>query len=291
MTPEAEEWIRGHVAPAGRHELVHDVPWSRVWRVPVAGGAVWFKEARRVQAFEPRLTAVLAARWPDRLPRVLAHDETRAWLLLEDAGTPLQAFGDRLDAWLAVLPLYAELQRGEAEHVAEHRAGGVPDLRLETLPARYEELAARQLPLEADERRALRAFAPRFARLCEELAARGIPASIQHDDLHSANVYARDGRLALLDWGDASVGHPFFSLVATLHNEADRVPFARLRDAYLEPWGAAAGTFALALRVGWFAYAIAWLRQYDHLPAGPIRDDFVRVWADVLRRASAAAAE
>ena len=62
---------------------------------------------------------------------------------------------------------------------------------------------------------------------------------------------------AILDWGDASIGHPFFSLVATQHNEGDRVPFDQLRDAYLEPWGGVVETFELALEVGWFAYAIA----------------------------------
>ena len=283
-----EPWIRERVRPTGPIELVHERPWATVCRVPVADGAVWFKACAPVQAFEPRLTAVLAARWPDRMPRVVAWDEKRAWLLLEDAGTPLQAFGDRLDAWLAILPLYAELQQGEAAHADEHLAGGVPDLRLEALPARYEQLVARDLPLESEELAALRAFTPRFAALCEELAAYGIPPSVQHDDLHAANVYAREGRLALLDWGDASVGHPFFSLVATMHNEADRVPFARLRDAYLEPWGADGGTLELALRVGWFAYAIAWLRQYDRLGRED-RVTFMREFPRVLRLAYSAA--
>ena len=281
-----EEWIRAHVQPAGPLELEHERPWASVWRVPLAGdGAAWFKACGPVQAFEPRLTAALAARWPGCMPNVIAHDEERAWLLLADAGTPLMAFGDQLDAWLAILPLYAELQRGEAEHAGEHLDNGVPDRRLDALPEQYAALAARDLPLAAE----LRAFAPRFTELCTELAAHGIPPTIQHDDLHAANVYARDGRLAVLDWGDSSVAHPFFSLVATLHNERDRVPFTRLRDAYLEPWGADVETFELALRVGWFAYAIAWLRQYDHLQDDAERALFMREFANVLRLAYSAA--
>jgi hypothetical protein len=288
MTGE-EEWIRAHVTPSGPAQVEHQRPWATVWRVPVDGGAVWFKACGPVQAFEAGLTAALASRWPDRLPEVIACDEDKAWLLLADAGTPLMAFGDQLDAWLAILPRYAELQQGEAAHVAEHLAGGVPDRRLEALPDQYEGLVARDLPLEPEEKAQLRAFGPAFARLCSELGARGIPPSIQHDDLHAANVYARDGRLAVLDWGDASVAHPFFSLVATLHNEARRVPFTRLRDAYLEPWGADPDTFELALRIGWFTYAIAWLRQYDHLERDEERADFVREFANVLRLAYSAA--
>ena len=54
----------------------------------------------------------------------------------------------------------------------------------------------------------------------------------------------KDGALRVLDWGDASIGHPFFSLFETFRFlvELNRIPpgdrwFARLTDAYLEPWG------------------------------------------------------
>jgi hypothetical protein len=278
---ERDSWIAAHATPTGPVELVYERPWSTVLRAPVEGGAVWFKACGPVQRFEPRLTAALASR-SALLPRVLAVDEERAWLLLADAGTPLMAFGDRLDAWLAVLPLYAELQIDETARVEEHLVAGVPDRRLESLPAQFETLAARGL--------VPRASVPRFARLCAELDARGVAATIQHDDLHAANVFARGGKLAILDWGDACVSHPFFSLVATMHNEADRVPFARLRDAYLEPWSIDGDTFELALRVGWGAYAIAWLRQYDHLEDDDERADFMREFSNVLRRAYSAAA-
>jgi hypothetical protein len=63
--------------------------------------------------------------------------------------------------------------------------------------------------------------------------------------------------------------------------------FARLRDAYLEPWGRGlAGTFALAIRVGTFAHTCAWARQRDHLPE-EARPEFDRWFAIVLRRAIA----
>jgi hypothetical protein len=63
--------------------------------------------------------------------------------------------------------------------------------------------------------------------------------------------------------------------------------FARLRDAYLEPWGRGLeGVFALAMRVGTLAHAIAWLRQRDHLSAKG-RAKFDRWFPIVLRRAIA----
>jgi hypothetical protein len=84
------------------------------------------------------------------------------------------------------------------------------------------------------------------------------------------------------------------SLVVTFRflEEVSELPpgdpwFARLRDAYLEPWGRGLEeVFALAMRVGAFAHAIAWLRQRDHLSAME-RSEFDRGFRIVLRRAIA----
>jgi uncharacterized protein YdcH (DUF465 family) len=289
-----EDWIRTYVEPVGPIEIEHERPWATVLRVPIAGGLAWFKACGRVQGFEPRLTAQLFARHPDLVAEVLAHDEQRKWLLLADAGTPIGAFGNPPETWLAVLPRYAELQRQEAAHVDDHLAHGVPDLRVATLPSRFDDLLHRELPLELEEIDRLRAFAPRFTQLCDELDAYDVPGTVQHDDLHMSNVYAQGEQLRVLDWGDSSISHPFASLVVTFRFleevtelQQDDPWFARLRDAYLEPWGRGLeGVFALAMRVGIFAHSIAWLRQRDHLPPKD-RAEFDSVFRIVLRRAIA----
>ena len=291
----AERWIRARVDPSGEIETAHERPWSTILRIPVAGGLVWFKECAPVQAFEPRLSAALFERWPDLGAGVLAHDEERAWILFEDAGLPIAVSGNPPEAWLELLPRYAELQRGEVEHADDHVAHGVPDLRLPALPARYEAMLRERLPIDPDEVERLRSCTRRFAGLCDELAARGIPATIQHDDLHMANVYAGGGRLRVLDWGDASVAHPFFSLVVPflfLEERNGRAPedawFDRLRAAYLEPWGHGLDdALRLAERIGRVAHVFAWLRQRDHLDE-PNRSDFDTWFPLVLRRALAA---
>jgi len=295
----AEEWICSHVEPVGPIVTEHERPWATVLRVPLdGGGTAWFKACAPVQAFEPRLTAELFARWPDRVAEVLGHDEQRGWLLLADAGAPIGAFGNAPEAWLEALPLYAELQRGEVDHTQAHLAHGVPDLRLPGLPARYEELLQRPLPLDGEEVAELRGFAPRFAELCEELASHAVPETVQHDDLSPANVYCAGGPLRVLDWGDASISHPFASLLVTFRflEEATKLQpgdpwFERLRDAYLEPWGQAlTGVFGLAIRVAAFAHVFAWSRQRDHLPQRA-RPEFDRWFPIVLRRAIARTVE
>jgi len=290
----AQEWIRAHVKPTGAIETTHDRPWATVMRVPVAGGVTWFKACAQVQAFEPRLTAELYARWPDRVTKVLAIDEARGWLLVRDAGTSVAELGNPPGAWLEALPAYAELQKGEMEHALDHVAHGVPDLRLAALPAAYQHLLTSELPIARDEVERLRDYAPRFSELCATLAQLGIHESIQHDDLHMANLYSDGGKLCVVDWGDSSIAHPFFSLVVTfrfleeLNQLAPDDPwFDKLRDAYLEPWGSGfEETFELAIRVGWFAHAIAWSRQRDALPTDA-RPDFDRAFRIVLRRAIA----
>jgi Ser/Thr protein kinase RdoA (MazF antagonist) len=151
-------------------------------------------------------------------------------------------------------------------------------------------------PLSRDDIERLRVFEPTFVRLCADLADRGIGPSIQHDDLHHNNLYLHDGRPQILDWGDSSVAHPFASLVVTfrfLEQVSGLSPydgwFARLRDAYLEPWGRdLTETFDLAMRIGRFAHAIAWIRQRDHL-APSARMHFDTDYTVVLRRAVAVA--
>jgi hypothetical protein len=251
---EAVEWARAQGAD-GEPEPISDYPWARVSRL----GDVWLKECRPVQAYEVPLTQALAARWQDRLPPLIAAEPERAWLLLGDAGTPIAAFGDVLEAWLAALPLYAELQQRETTHAEEHLAAGVPDLRAHTLPGRYEGWAEREPRLAP--------FTSRFAELCASLTR---PPSVQHDDLHESNLYARDGRLVFLDWGDTCIAHPFASLLiafryVTYYHDVSWLP--QLRAAYLEPWGSGLDDeLDAALQVAAFARLLQWERIGDTEP-------------------------
>ena len=271
LSPEVEMWVAEHVELAGAIRLFHERPWATVWQVPVVDGVVWLKVCAPVQAFEPCLTATLASRWPRLLPEVLAADRRRGWLLLGDAGERL-GFGFGPDPWLSLLPTYADLQRGEAVYAAQHLGAEVPDRRLGRFPALYDAMLAHELPLTTTDHARFEAFAPRFGQLCQELESAGVPATIQHDDLHGNNVYP-DGAGRILDWGDACVSHPFLTLfVPLLHLEEmegltrDDPWFPRLRDAYLERWGRPADlreAFELANRIGPFANLFKELRVLD----------------------------
>jgi hypothetical protein len=232
---------------------------------------------------------------------VLGVEPDRGWLLTADAGRSIGSLGNPPELWVRIMPRYAELQMGERAFVEDHLAHAVLDLRVARLPARYADLLSRNLPLDADEVAALRGFEHRFEELCAEVAEESPGDTIQHDDLHVNGVWIKGDEIRVMDWGDASIGHPFFSPYVTFRflempeygNLAPGDPrFARIRDAYLEPWGGAAlvPAFERAIRLAAFAHAIAWLRHRD--PMGPeARADFDVDYAVVLRRAIARISE
>ena len=215
-----------------------------------------------------------------RVAEVLGHGEDRPWLLLIDAGQPIGALGNPPGSWLNALPLYAELQRGETAQVEDHLLHGVPDLRLPTLPDRYEDLVRRQLPLKDNEITRMRRFTHQFTRLCEDLSTRGVPETIQHDDLHDGQVFVRDGRYRFFDWGDSCVSHPFHSLTVTLRAVAWKLglkpggpDLRRLRDAYLEPFGELNEAADIAYRTGTVARSLAWHRMIAARPPELVDED------------------
>lgn len=281
-----QEWVGRHVEPVAQWEVVRDRTWATTTRIQTRDGPVWFKACAPSHGFEPGLVAELAARWPDLLPVVIAHDTARRWLLLADAGVSFDELGNPPDLWLRLLPLYAELQRSSPVPT------DVPDRMLERWPELFEGLTSSPLPLASSEVDRLRAFGPRFAELCGRLADHGLPATLQHDDLHHKNAFVDGETLRIIDWGDASCSHPFVSLVVTFRFLEERNGiarddpcFLRLRDAYLEPWGRdMSSAFALSQQLGPFVHAFGWVALRELLPESA-RPAYDVPFAIVLRRA------
>jgi hypothetical protein len=57
-------------------------------RVPTIEGDIYFKAVSPVNPYEPELLGALARWRPDRVPRLLAVEAERGWVLMRDAGTP-----------------------------------------------------------------------------------------------------------------------------------------------------------------------------------------------------------
>ncbi len=211
------------ISPTGSMKQTRTSLWSTVMSIPTDQGALFFKASAQGAAFEAALTHHLAGRYPHCLPEVIAIDSKRGWMLMRDGGQPLRNVirsAGNPSAWKAVIPLYAEIQAGMADHVPVLLEIGVPDRRLASLPDHYARLLADtpilrlNMPdgLTSEEHRKLQQLSPHFGRACSELFALGIPETLNHGDFHDGNVLLKDGQVTLFDWGDASIAHPFVSL-------------------------------------------------------------------------------
>jgi hypothetical protein len=276
-----DQLARVGLAVDGEPEQAHVRIWSTAFRLPLRdGGVAWLKAPGAGSAHEAALGGALGRWVPDRVLVPLAVDPARRLLLLPDGGARLREHGSDVDTWTAMLQAYAALQLELVDSAGELLALGVPDLRPAALPELVAGLladdeaqcAGRPGGLDDGIRARVSAGLGRYTEACAELAA-GVPATVQHDDLHDGNVFVSGGRYRFFDWGDASVAHPFLSVLVALVSAARVLglpagapELRRLRDAYLEPW-TGFGTARelrrqceLALHVAPLARALTWRR-------------------------------
>ena len=225
---EAHKWIREQakrhsIQLAGEIEQNHAYAWSTVMRVPTNEGMLFFKATAGETLFEIALTDKLAGWSPDCMPELIAVDTERGWMLMRDGGEQLRKSirpTKDVTLWEPVITRYADLQIGLIEHVDEILALGIPDHRLARLPELYSELLADEASLMLDQEKGLssadfqqvQALKPRFEQICADLAAFGIPETLNNGDFHDGNVLLKNGRVTFFDWGDATVTHPFVTL-------------------------------------------------------------------------------
>ena len=300
------EWAYGELARRGKRvtgepEVVHDRPWAKVARIPTDDGATFAKTMMPALGHEVAVTALLAQAAPDLVTPLIAHENERRFMLMEDAGERLRARIERdkhLRHWRGVLGRYADVQLKAAPIADALVAAGCPDMRVSALPAAFEAVidGDRLLTIAGRESSTpeqlatLRALVPRVREWSERLVDT-VPETIQHDDLHDGQVFFRDGQSRVLDWGDANVSHPFYSLVVLerhiVHQfelRPDAPELLRLREEYLEPFTRVAtrsridGSLRLALLLGRLVRALTWTRQVSALPPDQREADVIEGW-------------
>ncbi|MFD9613087.1 aminoglycoside phosphotransferase family protein [Streptomyces sp. NPDC059083] len=258
-------------------------PWSVLIRFRIGDGerdAVWFKASAPDAAFEAALGDALAAWVPEHVVTPLAVDAERGWSLLPDGGPlfrhVLDAGGAGPEAWAEALGQYARMQRALTPYTDRMTGLGVPGGRTAQLPDVFDALVEGNATLDPDVRRDLREQRPRLLDWCGELDAYGIPDSLDHCDLHDAQLLApAAGRFTFFDWGDANVAHPFASLLVPAQAVRERhgpEHAHRLREAYLEPWSDLGPlpelrrAAELATRLAALGRAVSWFRLFPGTP-------------------------
>jgi aminoglycoside phosphotransferase (APT) family kinase protein len=254
--------VRGWIEAALQHhklDPIDEVVQLRTWasscvlRVHSAGGVAYFKAVAASNPQECPVTAYLAQAFPGAVPRVMAVEPGRRWLLMaECAGRNLEEITD-VAVWERAARSYARLQVACAPRTRDLAERGCETRTLDALAQAIEPLVADAAALRsggptdltAAELDALRAEVPALRRRCTALAGAGVPVTLEHGDLWPGNFLVDGERCAVLDWEDVSIAHPFLSLAPLAvglgiyqGEQASAESVARLERAYLEPFAA-----------------------------------------------------
>jgi hypothetical protein len=287
------ESILGPVTSMEQHKLRG---WATVWRVTTRDG-VWFaKQNCPGQNVEVPLMAQLARLAPDRvLPVTAARD---GFLLTPDQGpTFLESSGDDLESWVRLAREAALLQRELVAHRGALVGAGVTELTAgsagDYVAARVEQYSAlpRDDPRALAEQTAgrLRAHVPVVRRWAGEVAALGLPVTLNHNDLHENNVFDVAGGLRFFDFGDSLLTEPLGVLLIPLNLLGDKLAAGpddarlwRVADAALEVWSDLVpladlrAALPAALQLGRLGRVESWVRCQPALS-----DDELDEWGPV----------
>jgi hypothetical protein len=256
----ASTWMRTAATDAGRPLSGDPRPFflrgiSALLRAPTDGPDLFLKAVFPPFHAEPVLTRLLAERFPEAVPGVVAIEPEEGWLIVEDIGS----------AWVGDVPEAnrpAALARGATALVTIQRAfapeagairtlldAGAPHRPLNDLVA---SVAAAIGPggfgvgdggilLERAER-VLEALVTAVARV----EAVGFPESVVHGDFHSGNAALVDDRIVIIDWSDAAIANPAIDLVTWIAWSGDRpIEIDAATDAWIDAWSEAVDRDAL----------------------------------------------
>jgi hypothetical protein len=286
---ELRGWVASEVGEPRTLQPVRDRSWSTVWRVEASSGIFFAKQNTPLQAFEARLLALLGDVAPAFVVPVAGADPDRDLLLTPDQGTVLgeelteAGEEDLLRAVRRMLGEAAQLQREVAPHAARLVEAGLerlaPSDALPYVEQRLDDFVA--LPpddprsFEPGRAGVLEAALPSIAGAVEQVAALGLPLTLNHNDLHTFNVFAVDGRMRFFDFGDALLCEPLGALMVPLGGVAQHLEVTLddprilgLADTALEVWSDLASLSELrealpaALRLARLARCESWLRCF-----------------------------
>jgi hypothetical protein len=276
----ARNWTRDAICPFGLELAASFRQYNgsesfSLIRFETNGPAVWFKAVGEPNLREFPITLKLAEQFPGFLPEILAkRPEWNAWLSCEVDGANLGATKEAA-SWEKAAAGLADLQLESIPGAASILTAGAHDLRTDRLldaidpffevVARLMEEQAKVLPppLSREELSLLKLRMEDALTLFGDLR---IPNTLGHLDLNPSNVVVTADRCLFLDWAEAYVGLPFFSLEYLL--EHFRREFGRnavlesaFVNAYRAPWrqllsdDLISEAFALAPLTAVFAYA------------------------------------
>lgn len=277
---ELRNWIESVVEPMRLHltgefqQLNASASFSLI-RFETNGPALWFKAVGEPNQRELAVTCALARFFPDHLPMILgSRPDWNGWLAREVEGKLLSEVEDR-GIWERVAGALARLQIECVDRSSQILEAGARDLGLAALSKLIqpfmtvvEQLMDQQTksPPAVLGRKDLLGLADSLQMALDATEAASVPRTLGHLDLNPGNIIVSKNRTTFIDWAEAYVGNPFWSL-EYLFQHANRVFGAdseienRLTQAYCAQWAAVVPPTAMAEALAFapflavFAYA------------------------------------
>jgi len=314
---ELREWVKVVIEPLGFHlngnaRQLNASPSFSLVRFETDGPALWFKAAGEPNQKEFTMTCLLAQFFPEYLPRILGRRaDWNGWLTREATGKLLSEVRERA-LWEQAAASLARLQIQSIDHGSQILGAGACDLGSVALSKLIQpfinvatQLMDRQtkVPPPALGRKDLLLVADSLRSAVDAMEVVGIPEALGHLDLNPGNIIVSQNRCAFLDWAEAYVGSPLFSLEYLLEHArrafgSESAVRARLTAAYCAQWDGVvsaaviADALALAPLLATFAYGAGndvW-KQTERLEE-PATDRYLRSLTRRMHREANALAD
>jgi hypothetical protein len=182
---------------------------------------VWFKAVGEPNLREFPITKALADWFPKHVPKVIAaREDWNAWLAEEIEGEDLFSASDPA-SWHCAVGRLAELQITSVRHASQILACGARDARsprlldmvvpffstIESLMEAQIKPAPRKLTAQE-----IKTVEQHVTDALLQMERSGVPDTLNHFDLNPGNAIAVNGNCKFLDWAEAGIGIPFFSM-------------------------------------------------------------------------------
>jgi len=252
---ELRDWtadvLRGagveHIGPLRQYNAS---PAFSLIRFATTGPAVWFKAVGAPNLREFPITLKLVELFPKFTPKILGtKPEWNGWLSREVEGSNLGETKE-LALWEQAAADLSTLQIESMSKSALLLRLGAHDLRLDVLLSVIDpffDLVARLMDqqqkvppaiLSREELSLVRVLVDDALTLLQDL---GVPDALGHLDLNPWNIIVSSDRSVFLDWAEAYVGPPFFSLEYLLQHfqrevGASSTTQSQVVVAYERPW-------------------------------------------------------
>lgn len=234
-------------------ENILDTPWSYLARYKTSSGFIYLKATPELFFLEPAIIQLLRDKFSASVPVVLAANQELNCFLMQDSGHNLrELLKDNFDESLVLKTIqqFTDLQIDAQDKINNFFDIGVPDYRLEKLPALYERFIKQRDLLASEglsepEIDKLEKLSDTVVKICHKLSSYQIKQTIVQPDFNDNNTLVDDGRkkITIIDLGEIVISHPFFSLLNFLQQmkkhhgltESDEL-YQRLHDACFDKY-------------------------------------------------------